>query len=156
MNANDVCIFVAMLHNFLGKGSRCLSGTWHLAILAIVHEDRSYTLWEMHIMCSMKILIRIPLNIHCKCDWTDTGAKQGFSQHTAEVSTDATDMSEHDMSVAIELSSAIWWENPCLAPALVHSHLQCNLGSKWPTGYGVQALHTVFPITENITMNFGG
>ena len=39
-------------------------------------------------------------DIHCKCDWTDTGAKQGFSQHTAEVSTDATDMSEHDMSVA--------------------------------------------------------
>ena len=38
--------------------------------------------------------------MHCKCDWTDTGAKQGFSQHTAEVSTDATDMSEHDMSVA--------------------------------------------------------
>ena len=39
-------------------------------------------------------------SMHCKCDWTNTGAKQGFSQHTAEVSTDATDMSEHDMSVA--------------------------------------------------------
>ena len=42
-----------------------------------------------------------------KCDWTDTGAKQGFSQHTAEVSTNATDMSGHDMTVAQALSSAI-------------------------------------------------
>ena len=25
--------------------------------------------------------------VHCKCDWTNNGAKQGFSQHSAEVST---------------------------------------------------------------------
>ena len=45
----------------------------------------------------MKVMLMLKW-MHCKCDWTDTGAKQGFSQHTAEVSTDATDMPEHDMS----------------------------------------------------------
>ena len=42
-----------------------------------------------------------------KCDWTNTGAKQGFSHHIAEESAQATDMSCSDMSVASVLTSAV-------------------------------------------------
>ena len=31
------------------------------------------------------------VDVHCKRNLTDTGAKQGFSQHKAEVSTETTD-----------------------------------------------------------------
>ena len=35
----------------------------------------------------MRELTIEPGSFHCKCDWTNIGAKQGFSQHTADVST---------------------------------------------------------------------
>ena len=38
----------------------------------------------------------------------------------------AIDMSCSDMSVASVLTSAVCWENPCLAPVSVQSHLQCK------------------------------
>ena len=36
-----------------GKGTMGSSGTWQLAILAILHEDWSYTSWEMYIISCM-------------------------------------------------------------------------------------------------------
>ena len=35
------------------------------------------------IALSFRLLISLT---HCKCDWTNTGAKQGFSHHIAEES----------------------------------------------------------------------
>ena len=48
----------------------------------------------------------------------DIGAKQGFSQHTAEVSSETNDK-WHDMTYLWlkVLTSTIFWEIPCLARA---------------------------------------